>query len=145
MEDAKPLYELSDKELDKKLGIDEKTETVKDYIGVIGFHRFPACSSCELMSKYVYETVTERFADELKGKRIVLRYRNFEDEKNAELVKKLGIRSPSLAILQFRGGKPAKAKLAATIWSLAAEKEKFMDQVEEDVKWYLTDFEEEQE
>lgn len=143
--DNRPLYELDDKELDKKLGVDEKAETLKDYICVIGFHRIPACSSCELMSKYVYETVTERFADGVKDKKIVLRYRDYEDEKNADLVKKLGIRSPSLVVLQFKGGKPAKAKMAATIWALAAEKEKFMDQVEEDIKWYLSDFEEEQE
>ena len=144
-DDDRPLYELDDKELDKKLGIDEKTEALKDYICIISFHRVPECSSCELISKYACETITERFADELKGKKVVLRYRDFEDEKNADLVKKLGVRAPSLAVLQFKGGKPVKAKLAATIWSLAAEKDRLMDQIEEEIKWYLSDFAEEQE
>ena len=144
-EDNRPPYELDDKELDKKLGVDEKTGTLKDYVCIISFHRIPVCSSCQLMSNHVYETVAERFVDEVKTKQVVLRYRDFEEEKNADLVKKLGIKSPSLAVLQIKGGKMVKAKLAATIWSLAAEKEKFMDQVEEDINWYLSDFEEEQE
>ena len=135
-EDNKPPYYLTDVELDKKLGIDEKTEASKEYIWVVYFHRVPGCETCQLMSKYVYETVKERFANEVKDKQIVLRYRNFEEPKNAALVKKLGIKSPSLAVIQVKDGKMVKAKLADKIWSLAAEKEKFMDYVAREIKSY---------
>ena len=133
----KPPYSLTDVELDKKLGIEEKTELPKEYIWVVYFHRVPGCDTCQLMSKYIYETVEKQFSDDVKGKKIVLRFQNFEDRKNAALVQKLGIKSPSLAIIQIKDGKLVKAKLAGQIWSLAAEKEKFVDYVEKEIKAYI--------
>jgi hypothetical protein len=135
-EDDRPPYYLTDEELDKKLGIDEKTEAPKEYVWVVYFHRVPGCATCQLMSKYIYETVEKQFGDNVKAKEIVLRYQNFEDRKNAGLVKKLGIKSPSLAVVQIKDGKLVKAKLADKIWALAAEKEKFVDYVEEEIKTY---------
>ena len=135
-EENKPPYYLTDAELDKKLGIDENAEAPKEYLWVVYFHRVPGCDTCQLMSKYVYETMEKRFAEDVKNRRIVLRYKNFEDPKNASLVKSLGIKSPSLAVVQVKDGKMAKAKLAAKIWSLAAEKEKFIEYVEAEIKSY---------
>ena len=145
-EDARPPYYLTETELDRKLGIevkaDEKPVAPKEYIWLVYFHRVPGCDTCQLMSKYVYETVKERFADDVKGKNIVLRYRNFEDPKNAALVKLLNIKSPSLAIIYVKDGKPVKAKFAGKIWSLASDKEKFMKHVEEETKSLLTEYKE---
>lgn len=141
-EDNRPPYSLTEAQLDKKLGIDEKTEAPKEYIWLVYFHRVPGCDTCQLMSKYIYETIAERFADEVKEKKIVLRYRNFEETKNAGLVKMLGVKSPSLAIIYVKDGKLVKAKFAGKIWSLASEKEKFMKHVEEETKSYLTELKE---
>ena len=132
----KPPYYLTDAELDKKLGVDEKAEAPTEYVWVVYFHRVPGCDTCQLMSKYIYETVKERFGDGVEEKKIVLRYKNFEEKKNADLVKKLGIKSPSLAVIQIKDGKMVKAKLADKIWSLAAEKKKFLDYVEKEIKVY---------
>ena len=142
--DDRPPYYLTDAELDKKLGVDEKVVTPKEYVWIVYFHRVPGCDTCQLMSKYIYETVSKRFSDAVKEKRIVLRYRDFEEKKNADLVKRLGIKSPSLAIIQIKEGKMAKAKLADKIWTLAAEKEKFMDYVEKEIKSYFPESEEKQ-
>ena len=132
----KSPYSLTDAELDKKLGIDEKNVVPNEYIWVVYFHRVPGCDTCQLMSKYVYETVEKRFGNAVKERKIVLRYLNFEDRKNAALVTKLGIKSPSLAIMQVKDGRPAKTKLAAQVWAFAAEKEKFIDYVEKEIKAY---------
>ena len=145
-EDTQPPYYLTEVELDKKLGIevkaDEKPVAPKEYIWLVYFHRVPGCDTCQLMSKYIYETVAKRFADDVKAKNIVLRYRNFEDSKNAALVKLLGVKSPSLAIIHVKDGKLIKAKFAGKIWSLASEKEKFMKHVEEETKSLLTEYKE---
>ncbi|MCL2744043.1 MAG: nitrophenyl compound nitroreductase subunit ArsF family protein [Planctomycetaceae bacterium] len=138
-ETDKPPYYLTDAELDKKLGIDEKTESPKEYIWAVYFHRVPGCDTCQLMSKYIYETIEKRFGDDVKSRNIVLRYRNFEEKNNAALVKKLGIKTPSLAVIQIKDGKMVKAKLADKIWSLAAEKEKFLDYVEKEIKVYTAE------
>ena len=139
--DDRPPYYLTDEELDKKLGVDgsadENTQKAPDqFVWVVYFHRVPGCDTCQLMSKYVYETIDTRFSDDVKVKDIVLRYRNFEEKKNADLVKKLNIKSPSLAIMIVKNGKLSKAKLAGKIWSLASDKKKFMDYVEEEINAY---------
>jgi hypothetical protein len=135
-EEEKPPYYMTDAELDKKLGIDEKVEAPKEYIWVVYFHRVPGCATCQLMSKYIYETVEKRFGDEMKGKEIVLRFQNFEERKNAALVQRLAIKSPMLAIIQIKDGKLVKAKHADKVWTLVAEKDKFIDYVEKEIKTY---------
>ena len=143
--DDKPPYYLTDEELDKKLGVDEKSEVPEIFVWAVYFHRVPGCDTCQLMSKYIYETVDTRFKDDVKVKDLVLRYRNFEEKKNAELVKKLKIKSPSLAIMIVKDGKLSKAKLAGKIWSLAKDKDEFMDYVEAEINAYKKEIKEEKE
>lgn len=140
--DDKAPYYLTDEELDKKLGVDEKTELPEVFVWVVYLHRVPGCDTCQLMSKYIYETVDTRFKDDTKIKEIVLRYRNFEDKKNADLVKKLKIQSPSLAIMIVKNGKLVKAKLAGKIWSLAKDKDEFIDYVEKEINAYKKEIKE---
>ncbi|MDD3469923.1 MAG: nitrophenyl compound nitroreductase subunit ArsF family protein [Thermoguttaceae bacterium] len=128
--------------MDQSLGIDPKIERPDEFVQVIYFHRLPGCDTCQKMSKYVYQTVKTRFAKEIANRRLVLRYQNFEDPKNVVLVQRLKIKSPSLAILWIKDGKPVKAKLATKIWSLAGEKEKFFDYVQEEIAAYVKELKE---
>jgi hypothetical protein len=138
-QDDRPPYYLTDAELDKKLDISEKTDAPKEYVWLIYFHRVPGCATCQLMSKYIYETVEKRFGDDVKGKQIVLRFRNLDEQKNANLVRRFNIRSPMLVVVHIKDGKLVKAKHADKIWSLAAEKDKFLDYVEKEIKSYKTE------
>jgi len=142
--DDRPPYYLTDAELDKKLGVDEKTEAPKEYVWLIYFHRVPGCSTCQLMAKYIYETVDKRFSNELKARQIVLRYKNLDAANNIELVKRFSIRSPMLVAVHIKDGKIVRAKHTDKIWSLAAEKEKFIDYVEKEIKSYFPESEEKQ-
>jgi len=135
-EDDKPPYYLTDAQLDKKLGVDEKAKAPEEFVWLIYFHRVPGCATCQLMSKYIYETVEKCFADDVKEKQIVLRYKNFEDKKNADLVKRFNIKSPMLVVVQIKDGKLVKAKHAEEIWPLAGDKKKFMDYVEKEIELY---------
>ena len=141
--DDKPPYYLTDEELDKKLGVDAEAESPEAFVWVVYFHRVPGCDTCQLMSKYVYEAVDTRFSDDVKSKEIVLRYRNLEEKKNADLIKKLKIKSPSLAIMIVKDGKPVKAKMAGKIWSLAKDKDEFMDYVEKEINAYKSQLKDE--
>ena len=143
-DDEPPLCHLTDAELDKKLGVDEKVKVPAEYVWVIYFHQVPVCETCQLMTNLIYETLRKRFADEVKGKQLVLRYRDFESDQNAALVKKLGIKSPSLVVSQIKSGKMVKAKLPGKIWTLAAEKEEFIDYVAKEIQAYLPECEEKQ-
>jgi hypothetical protein len=136
--DDRPPYYLTDAELDKKLNVPEKMDAPKEYVWLIYFHRVPGCATCQLMSKYIYETVEKRFADDVKDKTIVLRYKNLDDPKNAELVKRFTIKSPMLVLVHIKDGKLVKAKHGDKIWSLAAEKNKFIEYVEKEIKTFKT-------
>lgn len=132
----RPPYYLTDAELDKNLGVEENAATPNLSVWLVYFHRVPGCDTCQLMSQYIYETVGANFKDEANVKSLVLRYRNFEEEKNEVLVKKLNIKSPSLAILIVQNGKVVKAKLAGKIWSLAGDKKAFLEYVTEEILAY---------
>ncbi|MDR0310846.1 MAG: hypothetical protein LBJ21_04600 [Acidobacteriota bacterium] len=90
------------------------------------------------MSKYIYETVVDRFADDLKNKQVVLRYGNLDDPKDDgyAIAKRLNINSPTLVLFQINDGKAVKAKPADKMWTLAAEEVKFKDYVEQEIKSY---------
>jgi hypothetical protein len=112
-------------------------DKLPQYVSVLYFYQVPSCETCLLMSKYVSETVETRFAESVKKGEIVLQHLNLEDEQNADLVQKLGIKVPMLAIAQIKDGKMEKAKLARKVWFLAAEKDEFMDYVEKEIRMYI--------
>jgi hypothetical protein len=136
--DAKPPYYLKTEQLDEALGVvDPEAAMPKDYVRVIYFHRVPGCATCQLMSKYIFETLLTAFPKELKEKKIILRYYNFEDPKNEKIVKTFKVGSPSLFIIQGVDGKDVKAKNANQIWPLSTDKKKFLAYVEKEVRGYL--------
>ena len=137
--DATPPYHLSVEELDKALGVDPTAERPKDYVRVIYFHIVPGCDICQVMSKNVFQTLITSFKDELKSKRVILRFYDMEDEKNAKIVQAFDVKGPSLYIVQGIDGKDAKAKNADQIWSLVTTKKKFLEYVEKEVRAYLSD------
>lgn len=134
---AKSPYYLTVEKLDEALGVDKDTEKAKDYVRVIYFHRVPGCATCQMMSKYIFETVQKSFSGELKNKKVILRYYNFEDPKNEKLVKTFKVKSPSMFVIQGTGGKDVKAKNADQIWPLASDKKKFMEYVEKEIRDYF--------
>lgn len=134
--DKAPYY-LTDDELDKKFDVKSETKMPDDYVRVLYFHRVPGCSTCQTMSKYVYETLSKTYFEKVKNRQIVLRYFNFEDPKNAKLVKTFKIASPTLVLIQGRNGKDVKAKYADKIWSLAGDKMAFMKYVGKEIDGYL--------
>lgn len=133
----KAPYYMTDDELDKTFDVKAETKKSNDYVRVLYFHRVPGCSTCQTMSKYVYETILKTYSREVKNRQVVLRYFNFEDPKNAKLVKTFKIASPTLVLIQGRNGKDIKAKYADKIWSLAGDKAAFMKYVGKEIDGYL--------
>jgi len=133
------LSALSDAELDRYFGVAEENlgKTPGEYVWIVYFHRLPECEACRVMSGHLQKLLTSQFHDEMKRQRIVLRYRNFEEDSNAALVQKFKIASPALAVMLIKDGKPIKAKLAGRIWSLTAEKQKLFDYLGDMIQTYL--------
>ena len=130
-------YHLTPAQLNQSLEIRPDTARPDDYVRVLYFHRVPGCPTCQLMSKYVYETIKTRFSKEVQNREVIISFHNFEDSRNAKLVKTFNIGSPSLVLIQGRDGKDVKAKTAGKIWPLAGDREKFFDYVEGEIDAYL--------
>lgn len=133
----KPPYYLSAEALDASLGVDADAEKPANFVRAVYFHRVPGCATCQKMSKYIFETVKTQFPADVKDKKLVLRYMNFEDAKNAKVVKAFDIKSPTLVIIDVRDGKDTRVKKAARLWELSADKAKFQTYVAEELKAYL--------
>jgi hypothetical protein len=69
----------------------------------------------------------------------VLRFRTLDEHKTADRARRFHIRSPMLVLVHIKDGKLVKAKHADKIWSFAAEKDKFIDYVEKEIKSYKTE------
>lgn len=136
-ESEKAPYYLTSAELERALEVQANLDRPDDYARVLYFHRTPGCSTCQLMSKYVFETIKTRFLIEVKNRTVILSYHNFEDPQNAKLVKTFKIASPTLVIIQGKNGKEVKAKKADRIWSLAGDKMSFMTYVEKEIRNWL--------
>jgi len=137
--DAKPPYHLSIDELDEALGVDPTAEKPKDYVRVVYFHVVPGCDLCQIMSKNVFLTLTTSFKEELKTKRVILRFYDMEDEKNAKIVQTFGVKGPSLYFVRTMDGKDVKTKNADEIWELVKSKKKFLEYVEKEVRACLSE------
>jgi len=130
-------YHLTEKELDMALQVDAQSKRPDDYVRVLYFHRVPGCAACQVMSRYIYETILNKYPEEVRNRKIILRYYNFEDPKHAKLVKTFKIVSPTLVLIQGRNGKDVKAKYADKIWTLAGDKTDFMKYIEKEIDSYL--------
>ncbi len=86
------------------------------------------------MATYVVETVREKFRNEVREKRVELRYVDFEAPKNRRLASTLKIGGPTLALVVGRDGKDRRAKKATKIWALVGDEERFIRYVETEIR-----------
>ena len=67
-------------------------------IEVYHFHPTNGCHTCTTIGAYAEEAVKKYFPTELESKKIIFDHINFQDPKNAELVKKFEVTGSSLMI-----------------------------------------------
>lgn len=78
----------------KETGIMSPVEKIEIY----HFHPTNGCKSCTTIGDYAEKTVKTCFPNELKDKKIIFDHINYQDPKNAELVKLYGVTGSSLMI-----------------------------------------------
>lgn len=130
----KPPYYLSNRQLDESLGVNDQALKPARYVRLVYFHRVPGCSTCQLMSRYIYQTVQTKFPEYTKNKTLVLRYMNFEDPQFASFAQAFNVKSPTLIAIEVQDGKDVRYWNLNQIWLLAADKAKFYEYVETKVR-----------
>lgn len=78
---------------------DEMNNSTGDrIIEIYHFHPTNGCHTCTTIGEYAEETVKKNYPAELENKTMIFDHINFQDPKNAELVKKFGVTGSSLMI-----------------------------------------------
>lgn len=78
----------------------ETNETPADavYVEVYHFHPTNGCRTCTTIGEYAEELVNKSYPTELESKKMVFDHINFQDAKNADLVRKFEVIGSSLMI-----------------------------------------------
>ncbi|MFH0967046.1 MAG: nitrophenyl compound nitroreductase subunit ArsF family protein [Methanobacteriota archaeon] len=67
-------------------------------VEVYHFHPTNGCITCTTIGKYAEELIDKSYPSELESKKIVFDHINYQDPKNADLIKKFGVTGSSLMI-----------------------------------------------
>lgn len=107
-----------------------------DRVVVIYFHRTERCPTCQKMGSYSEEAVKQKFADQLKDGTIEFHFVDFEQKKNAKLVKGYKVADPALIISKIVGNKVKEFKDLEDIWTKVQKKPEFLEYVQKNVANY---------
>lgn len=108
-------------------------EKPADRVVVIYFHRTQRCPTCLRMGSYSEEAVLEGFPKEIKTGAVEFRYVDFQDPKNAEIVKAYKIGGPTLIVLKIEKNKVAAIENLTEIWTKNRDKKVFFKYVRDNV------------
>ena len=108
-----------------------------DRVVAMYFHRTKRCPTCLKMGGYSEEAVKTGFARELQGGAVGFYYVDFQNPKNAALVKRYQVTGPALIVAKVVDGTVVDSRNLKAIWSKVREKRDFIAYVQENVAAYV--------
>ena len=112
-------------------------EAPADRVVAMYFHRTERCPTCRKMGSYSEEAVKTGFREHLKGGTVAFYYVDFQDKKNAKLVKGYDVSGPALIVAKIKGKKVKDYKDLDDIWTHVTDKKAFLKYVQENVSAYI--------
>jgi hypothetical protein len=107
-----------------------------DRVVAVYFHRTQRCPTCQKMGSYSQEAVKTGFPEQLKAGTVAFYYVDFEDKKNAKLVKGYKVSGPALIVAKIKGKKVKQFTDLEDIWTHVTNKREFIKYVQENVAAY---------
>jgi hypothetical protein len=101
------------------------------------FHRTVRCPTCQKVGSSLEQAIRKTFARELSDGRLEWRMMDYEDPRNATLVKAFGIAGPAFVIMDVDGSRIVGWKPAPKAWSLVGDEAAFSRYVEAEVRSVL--------
>lgn len=132
------LFSLHATAADKS--VSAKSATAKapaDRVVVMYFHRTQRCPTCLRMGTYSEESVTEKFAEEMKKGKVEFHYIDFQDKKNEALTKGYQVSGPTLIVAKVKDNKIKEFKNLKDIWAKNSDPKQFHQYVQEHVTAYV--------
>jgi hypothetical protein len=108
-----------------------------DRVLAMYFHRTERCPTCLKMGSYTEEAVKTGFAEQLKDGTVAFYYVDFQDKKNAKLVKGYDVSGPALIVAKIKGKKVKEFKDLEDIWTNVTDKEAFIKYVQGNISAYI--------
>jgi len=99
-------------------------------VEVYHFHPTNGCRTCTAIGDYAEETVNKYYPAEIESKKLVFDHINFQDPKNADLVKKFEVTGSSLMIGVTDNGGFHKEE-DVKVWYKTGNKDEFMTYLKE--------------
>jgi len=100
------------------------------------FHRTQRCPTCQKMGSYSQEAVKTGFPQQLKAGTVAFYFVDFEDKRNAKLVKGYKVSGPALIVAKIKGNNVKQFKDLEDIWTHVTSKQEFIKYVQENVAAY---------
>jgi hypothetical protein len=94
-------------------------------VEVYHFHPTNGCITCTTIGAYAEELIKKSYPSELESKKIVFDHINYQDPKNADLVKKFGVTGSSLMI-GVTDGTGFHKEENTKVWYKVGNKDEFM-------------------
>lgn len=100
---------------------------------ILQFHRTQRCKFCTNMENLTQETLNAHFLEDLRNKNIVFRTIDMELSKYKSLVKKYGIFTSTLVLVDVASGRESRRKIVSEAWYLTNKRIKFMDMLRSEI------------
>lgn len=103
----------------------------------IYFHRTVRCPTCKRVGAMSEEALVKGFAKQMKSREVEFRYIDFQDEKNAAVVKQYRITGPALVLTNIFDHQVVRWEPLPKAWQLFAKPDEFRAYVQGSVTRYL--------
>jgi hypothetical protein len=101
------------------------------------FYNNYRCESCKKIEAYTSETVSVKFADEVKKKTLTWKTMNVDLPDNKHFVKDFKIFTKQVVLVDMQKGEVKRWKNLDKIWTLLNNKEKFQAYIESELKAFM--------
>ena len=107
-----------------------------DRVVVMYFHRTERCPTCKKMGAYAQEAIKQKYAGEMKKGTVEFHFVDFENKRNAKLVKGYKVEDPALIVSKIVANKVKEFKNLEDIWTKVQKKPEYLQYVQENVAAY---------
>ena len=121
--DTPPSYWTVEKQVEG-LGVDLEKAFPDSFVTVVYFHRVPSCAACQMMARSVFSVLKDSFSEDIKARKLNLKYVNFEAKENRPIIEMFGIKKPTVILLESSPD-GVRCRRASRIWELSGDEAAF--------------------
>ncbi len=143
---ASIIYLIADKNINNKTESNElaaKTEIKsqapvnKEIVNAYYFHSSIRCYTCNLMERYIRETIAKHFSGQVKDGNLLFESVNIDEPQNKHFIDDYKLHTKTLILSLMKDKKEIKWINCDKIWSLVSDENKFKEYIQVEINKYL--------